>query len=141
MTTQINVDPMNRSLWYACFAMLAIIANIGAQELSAQLYQGSFYIALSVINGTWVGLATKYWLDKTFIFQFQTQNLQHESRTFLLYSLMGLFTTAIFWGFEFGFEYLFQDKYLRYLGGIIGLITGYIIKYHLDKRFVFVEEA
>ena len=30
-----------------------------------------------------------------------------------------------------------QDKSLRYLGGLIGLVLGYWAKYHLDKRFVF----
>jgi hypothetical protein len=50
---------------------------------------------------------------------------------------MGLATTVIFWGFEFGFEYLFATKEMRYLGGIIGLAIGYVTKYHLDKRYVF----
>jgi len=27
---------------------------------------------------------------------------------------------------------------MRYLGGAIGLTLGYVIKYRLDKRFVFV---
>jgi hypothetical protein len=43
----------------------------------------------------------------------------------------------VFWGFEFGFNSAFQDKNMRYLGGLIGLAIGYWAKYHLDKRFVF----
>jgi hypothetical protein len=43
----------------------------------------------------------------------------------------------IFWGFEFTFEYLFETKALRYLGGVIGLCIGYVVKYQLDKRYVF----
>jgi hypothetical protein len=46
-------------------------------------------------------------------------------------------TTAIFWGFEFGFDRLFQSKDMRYLGGLIGLAIGYWTKYRLDKRYVF----
>ncbi|HSB97219.1 MAG TPA: GtrA family protein, partial [Spongiibacteraceae bacterium] len=60
-----------------------------------------------------------------------------ETRTFVIYTFMGAFTTLIFWGFEFGFHYLFQAKELRYLGGVIGLAIGYATKYQLDKRFVF----
>lgn len=50
---------------------------------------------------------------------------------------MGLATTAVFWAFEFGFEHMFHDKWLHYLGGVIGLAVGYVTKYQLDKRFVF----
>jgi hypothetical protein len=50
---------------------------------------------------------------------------------------MGIATTAIFWGFEFGFNHAFQSKEMRYLGGLIGLAIGYWTKYHLDKRYVF----
>jgi hypothetical protein len=53
---------------------------------------------------------------------------------------MGVVTTAVFWGFEFGFHHIFQTKEMRYLGGIIGLVGGYLIKYHLDKRYVFCSE-
>jgi len=55
--------------------------------------------------------------------------------------VMGVVTTTIFFGFEFGFNYLFQTKELRYLGGIIGLAVGYLLKYNLDKKFVFLQET
>ncbi|MCY4178204.1 MAG: GtrA family protein, partial [Endozoicomonadaceae bacterium] len=51
---------------------------------------------------------------------------------------MGLATTAIFWGTEYFFQIIFKTDFMRYTGGIIGLIAGYLIKYRLDKRFVFV---
>jgi hypothetical protein len=54
---------------------------------------------------------------------------------------MGLATTVIFWGFEFGFHHIFETKEMRYLGGVIGLAIGYVTKYHLDKRYVFRTEA
>jgi hypothetical protein len=38
---------------------------------------------------------------------------------------------------EFGFDYLFKTTEARYIGACIGLAIGYIIKYRLDKRFVF----
>lgn len=30
---------------------------------------------------------------------------------------------------------------MRYLGGVLGLAIGYVIKYELDKRFVFRQQA
>ena len=98
-------------------------------------------IILSVLVGTGVGLVVKFILDKRYIFAFQSENLSQDSRLFLLYSVMGVITTLIFWGFEFGFHLIFETREMRYLGGVIGLAIGYIAKYHLDKRYVFRTEA
>jgi putative flippase GtrA len=89
--------------------------------------------------GTAVGLVIKYILDKKYIFQFRAKNISHDSFTFFLYTVMGIFTTIIFWGFEYAFDYIYDTKEMRYLGGIIGLAIGYYVKYKLDKRFVFLE--
>jgi putative flippase GtrA len=128
---------MKLALTYALLAMIATATNIGAQDLTVRLYSGTYAVLLSVAVGTGVGLIVKYVLDKRYIFRFRAKNVAHDSRTFVLYSLMGLATTVIFWGFEFGFNAVFQTKEMRYLGGIIGLAIGYLTKYHLDKRFVF----
>ncbi|MDG6778562.1 GtrA family protein [Thiomicrorhabdus sp. zzn3] len=131
---------MKIALIYTIFAVIATAANILSQDITLRLYSGLYTITLSILVGTAVGLVVKYVLDKKYIFQYQTQNLQHDSRTFMLYSLMGVLTTVIFWGFEFGFDALFATKEMRYLGGVIGLAIGYFIKYQLDKRFVFVHK-
>lgn len=129
---------MKIALNYTIFAILATIANIGSQMLSIYFYDGSYSVVLSVFIGTGVGLVVKYLLDKKYIFAYQTRNAVHDGQTFSLYTLMGVATTFIFWGFEFGFDYLFDEDWLRYTGGVIGLAIGYFIKYQLDKRFVFV---
>ncbi len=126
---------------YAIFALIATAANIGAQDLAVRIYSGSFHIVASIIVGTGVGLVVKYILDKRYIFRFQAQSVAHDTRTFALYSVMGLVTTVVFWGFEFGFHHLFETREMRYLGGIIGLAIGYMTKYQLDKRYVFRKEA
>jgi putative flippase GtrA len=128
---------MRLAIIYAVIATIATATNIGAQELAFRAYAGSLQIEVSVFVGTGVGLAVKYVLDKIFIFGFRARNLLHDVQTFSLYSLMGVITTAIFWGFEFGFNSIFHSKDMRYLGGLIGLGIGYWIKYRLDKRFVF----
>jgi len=113
--------------------------NILGQEIFLFLYENAYAITLSVLAGTLVGLLTKYVLDKKYIFQFKVKSVKHDTATFILYTAMGLVTTAIFWAFEFAFEYLFQVKEMRYLGAVIGLAIGYYLKYRLDKRFVFIE--
>lgn len=125
---------------YTAFAILATITNILTQEASVRLYQGTWSIPLSIAAGTATGLALKYQLDKHYIFRFRTSGLAHDTRTFMLYAVMGLATTAIFWAFEFGFHLMFASKEMRYAGGVIGLAIGYLTKYQLDKRLVFLPQ-
>lgn len=129
---------MRVAINYTIFAFLATIANIGSQDISLRLYDGFYSVVTSVFVGTAIGLVVKYVLDKKYIFQFQIRNAVHDTQTFTIYTIMGIVTTAVFWGFEFSFDYLFQSKEMRYTGGILGLAIGYYVKYQLDKRFVFV---
>ncbi|MGP1681632.1 MAG: GtrA family protein [Giesbergeria sp.] len=126
---------MRIALIYALFCAVAIVINIGSQELALLLWPSGIWV--SIIVGTGTGLVVKYILDKRFIFRFEPQNAGHDSRTFALYTLMGVVTTAIFWGVEYGFWLAWETTQARYTGGIIGLIIGYLSKYHLDKKFVF----
>ncbi len=128
---------MKLALLYGWLAAIAIAINILSQEIVVLLYRGPLAIAVSVLAGTAVGLLAKYLLDKRYIFRYTTRHLGHDAQLFLLYSLMGVATTAIFWSFEFGFQWAFDNRAMRYLGGILGLTLGYWIKYHLDRRFVF----
>lgn len=130
---------MRLALKYTIFAVLATLANIGAQHATVSLLHWAYVLPVSVLVGTAVGLYVKYWLDKHYIFRFKTVDVAHDTRTFLLYSAMGVITTAVFWGFEFAFHWLYQTDVMRYTGGVIGLAIGYVIKYQLDKRFVFVK--
>lgn len=132
---------MKLAITYVILALIATAANIGAQDLVIRGYGGAFDVLTSVIVGTGVGLVVKYVLDKRYIFRFRARDAAHDGRTFALYTLMGLATTMIFWGFEFTFDHLFATKEMRYLGGIIGLAIGYLAKYHLDKRYVFRTES
>ena len=126
---------------YAVFAAFATFVNIGSQALVIWLYHGPYAVPLSILVGTAAGLPVKYVLEKRHIFSFESENLAHDGRMFALYSFMGVFTTALFWGVEFAFHHLFGTDAMRYLGGVIGLSLGYAIKYHLDKRFVFVKSS
>ena len=123
---------------YVAFAGIAILVNLGSQALVIALYSGSHVVELSILVGTVTGLLVKYILDKRHIFEFSSDNLAHDGRLFVLYTLMGVFTTALFWGVEYAFQRLFGTNAMRYLGGFLGLTFGYMIKYRLDKHFVFI---
>lgn len=122
---------------YALFAILAMAVNIGSQYISFNIYDGPSGIYVAMFWGTLTGLIVKYVLDKRYIFRFHSTGLKEDTVKFFLYSLMGLFTTMIFWGFELFFYVVFPYESSKYVGAIIGLIIGYNVKYHLDKRFVF----
>lgn len=128
---------MKITINYFIFAIIAIVINIGSQDLFIRFYWGPHQIFISILVGTLVGLMVKYILDKKYIFKFQADSLGKDTRTFILYSLMGMVTTLIFWGGELGFHYLYGTRFFRYLGGGIGLAIGYWVKYYLDRRFVF----
>jgi putative flippase GtrA len=122
---------------YGLFACIAIACNLFTQDAMLKIYKYDYLILISMIVGTVVGLVVKYILDKKYIFYYRTENLKGDFRTFIFYSAIGAFLTLIFWGFEMGFEYIFHDKNMRYVGAVIGLVIGYILKYQLDKKYVF----
>ena len=126
---------------YAVFAAFGTVVNIGSQALVIWFYHGPYAVPLSILVGTAAALPVKYVLEKRHIFSFESDNLAHDGKMFALYSFIGVFTTALFWGVEFAFHHLLGTDAMRYLGGVIGLSLGYIIKYHLDKRFVFVKRS
>jgi putative flippase GtrA len=116
-------------------AIVSILINIGAQALTVFVYSGEFNLWLAIFMGTGAGLVSKFLLDKKYVFAVSER--EKGSTEFLLYTSTGVITTAIFWGVEWAFDYYFSTLYMRYVGAVIGLSIGYIIKYQLDKRFVF----
>ena len=126
---------------YSLFAGLSTVVNIGSQMLSMLIYGGVYDVEVSIFIGTLAGLPLRYFLEKRYIFSFQSKNIKHDGQLFILYSFMGVFTTAIFWGAEYAFHLIFTTDVMRYIGGVLGLSIGYYIKYQLDKRFVFVNKS
>jgi putative flippase GtrA len=124
---------------YAAFAVLATIANLATQRLVLQFGDTGGYFAAAVGAGTVSGLLIKYILDKRWIFYDVETGVKNHSRKFSLYTAMGLITTAIFWGTETTFWLIWQTDMMRELGAILGLSVGYVVKYNLDRRFVFTD--
>ena len=126
-------------LRYAAFAVVATIANLATQRLVLQFGDTAGYFAAAVGAGTIVGLVIKYILDKRWIFYDLETGVKNHGRKFSLYTAMGLITTAIFWGTETAFWLIWQTDMMRELGAVLGLSVGYVVKYNLDRRFVFTD--
>ncbi|WNC31644.1 MULTISPECIES: GtrA family protein [unclassified Thermosynechococcus] len=122
---------------YTVFAVIATFMNLFFQRVILLIDNSFPYFITAVAVGTLVGLVVKYYLDKRWIFFDHKKGAHHYSRQFSLYASMGIFTTTIFWGFETVFWLIWQSHFMREIGAIIGLAIGYVVKYHLDKRYVF----
>jgi putative flippase GtrA len=127
---------------YVAFAIVATAANLGAQALTFRIVPaGPLHLPAGLVVGTGVGLVVKYALDKRWIFFDREGGIAAHGRKFTLYALMGVATTVIFWGTELAFEWASDRAAARYVGGALGLAIGYVVKYRLDRRFVFREAA
>lgn len=122
---------------YIAFASVATLTNLLTQWLSFQLFNGWWVLYVALVLGTFTGLLTKYILDKKWIFNYQATSKSDDLNKFGLYSLMGIFTTIIFWGSEMFFFHVLAFNGSQYVGGALGLAIGYVVKYFLDKKFVF----
>lgn len=126
---------------YTVFAVVAAAVNLLFQRASLALYDGAYALVPAILIGTIAGLVVKYVLDKRWIFADMTTGVSAQTKQFGLYTLMGVVTTAIFWGTEVGFYHYFGTDHMREVGAAIGLTIGYVVKYQLDRRYVFNQAA
>jgi putative flippase GtrA len=124
-------------LRYAAFAVIATLVNLGVQRAVLAVDRGTLAFTLAMICGTAAGLVVKYVLDKRWIFDDRSTGLRAHGQRFSAYAAFGLLTTAIFWGFETAFWIWGRTDGWREAGAVIGLAIGYVLKYRLDRRYVF----
>lgn len=124
-------------LKYGVFALIAGCLNLASQRLILGLREFYLQFTLAILVGTVVGLVVKYLLDKHLIFRASSVGLLSQRRQFSLYVVVSIFTTGIFWGTEIWFWLWWETEFMREVGASIGLFVGYVVKYRLDKRFVF----
>jgi putative flippase GtrA len=124
---------------YGTFAALATLINLAVQRLVLLTGHSAVHFSVAVAVGTVAGLAIKYLLDKRWIFYDMETGIRAHGQKFMLYTAMGLITTAIFWSAETAFWLIWQTRAMRELGAILGLSVGYVVKYNLDRRFVFAD--
>jgi putative flippase GtrA len=125
------------ALRYGAFAVAATLANLAAQRAVLAARDDATGFAAAVAAGTLVGLALKYVLDKRWIFGDRATGLAAHGQRFTLYTATGVVTTALFWSTESAFWLIWGSDLMREAGAVLGLAVGYVIKYRLDRRFVF----
>ena len=135
------ITPSQLAVRYVVFAVLATIANLAAQWALFLVYQGPRALILAMAGGTAAGLIVKYLLDKRWVFFDKEDDRYAEGLQFTLYSATGVLTTAIFWSIELSFDTLINHAWSKYVGAVVGLSIGYIVKYRLDRQFVFRSPA
>ena len=124
---------------YTVFAVIATLANLAMQRLVLMGGDTTLWFMAAVAAGTLIGLVVKYILDKRWIFGDTSTGMKQHGKKFGLYTAMGLITTAIFWGTETAFWLTWKTDAMRELGAVLGLAVGYVVKYNLDRRFVFTD--
>ncbi|HEX5279215.1 MAG TPA: GtrA family protein [Micropepsaceae bacterium] len=120
---------------YAIFAGCAILVNLFTQWVDLALYRGPFALPIAMACGTATGLLVKYLLDKLWIFRHRRFGVGVQMREFTGYALTGVVTTALFWGCELMCNAIAPEW--RFAGAALGLTAGYVLKYRLDRHFVF----
>ena len=124
---------------YIAFAVLASLANLAAQRLVLAMLGGSGRYALAMLAGVLASMALRYPLDKDFIFKDRAGGLATHGRQVVLYGMMSIVSTTIFIGFETAFLMAWHTETMREAGAAIGLAVSYMVKYRLDRRFVFAD--
>jgi putative flippase GtrA len=124
-------------LLYATFALIATAANLLMQKTVFLLVEFAYTLFLAMFLGTLIGLVVKYVLDKKWIFRFTPGSKTEDFTTFVLYTVVGIFTTLLFIAFEMTFYFYVDFAGAQYVGGGLGLMFGYTMKYFLDKQYVF----
>lgn len=126
---------------YDQYLNLSISSEIYDQYLSTyirpKLYHQDLRLYFGMFCGTIAGLLSKYILDKKYIFYHKPKSKKDDAKKFILYSMMGVFTTFIFWSTEIAFDHYSDHPYAKYVGAVVGLSIGYVVKFFLDKKFVF----
>jgi putative flippase GtrA len=122
---------------YIVFAVISTLLNLIFQYFTLIIFNGPLSLYVAIFNGTLVGLISKYFLDKKFVFDFNPIDKKNDAKTFFFYTLTGIMTTLLFWAVEITFDIIFEGEIAKYIGAIIGLSIGYTIKFQLDKKFVF----
>ena len=125
---------MSTFLLYVVFAGVATVANLAAQEAFLRV-SGS--LAIAILAGTAAGFATKYVLDKKWVFSDRYTTHRQELRKVTLYGAFSVVTTLVFWLFEVAFWMAWGTDFAKYTGAVLGLAVGYAIKFMLDRTFVF----
>lgn len=124
---------------YSIIVVFSSLVNIFFQRMTLEIYPS--LLVLAMLMGTGTGFLAKYLLDAKFIFKYRPKSLNDQVKVATKYGLMSVFTTLIFWGTELSFHHFVPMPESALWGAALGLTIGNLIKYRLDKKYVFTTEA
>ena len=126
---------MSNLYLYFGFAVVATVLNLICQNILIFL---EYEVYLQILGGTLIGLVSKYYLDRQYVFKDTKTNI---AGSFIMYSLFGALLTPLWWVIEIIFIYLYGTILAQNIGAILGLAICYYLKYLLDKKYVFNPEG
>lgn len=126
---------MSNLYLYFGFAVVATVLNLICQNILIFL---EYEVYLQILGGTLIGLVSKYYLDRQYVFKDTKTNI---AGSFTMYSLFGALLTPLWWVIEIIFINLFGTILAQNIGAILGLAICYYLKYLLDKKYVFNSEG
>ncbi|MEL0115058.1 MAG: GtrA family protein [Gammaproteobacteria bacterium] len=126
---------MSNLYLYFGFAVVATVLNLICQNILIFL---EYEVYLQILGGTLIGLVSKYYLDRQYVFKDTKTNI---AGSFIMYSLFGALLTPLWWVIEIIFINLFGTILAQNIGAILGLAICYYLKYLLDKKYVFNSEG
>ncbi len=96
-------------------------------------------VLVGSLLGVVVSYIVKFILDKYIVFEKKSTDLKQTSKEFIKYFLFAILTTVINIGGQYLLYKVFLWDYL--IAAIIPLAIGYIVKFLLDRKYVFPENG
>ena len=125
---------------YLFFVLMSILLNTSIQHFIFTIFgRNKDIILMSMIVSIAIIFLFKYYVDKKYVFKYETTK-KVDKKSFSLYFIFSILTTIIFFITEASFSLFLDIDNKEELGAITGLIIGYILKYILDNKITFKKE-
>ncbi len=146
-----------QAVLYFSFAVVVYVLNLTIQWIHGEFlspwicvsfswdFVQSFYCPeinralVGGLLGVVVSYIVKFILDKFIVFQKKSTNLKQTSKEFIKYFLFAILTTVINLGGQYLLMQVFLLDYL--IAAIPPLAIGYIVKFLLDRKYVFPQKT
>ncbi len=125
-------------IWLAPF----ICANFSEIDLIQTFYCSIYPYNMPELVGSIIAVGItyiiKFFLDKFYVFKKKSMEIKETSKQFIKYFLFAILTTVENIGIQFIFTNFIGTP--LEISFIIALSIGYLTKFFLDKRYVFIDE-
>jgi len=128
----------SNQLWFAPL----ICANLGEIELIKLIYCSTSPFNMPELVGSIIAVGityiVKFFLDKFIVFEMKSMEIKETSQQFIKYFLFAIITTIENVSIQFIFTNFIGTP--LEISFIIALSIGYLTKFFLDKKYVFIEK-